>query len=124
MEWTRVCHQYSISVKPIFPQITGSMVAGVLLSELVSLLNEDLEWIQDIEKRPFIQISNVEIIISDDNLLRFCHLTKNEFKTAKKILTDINLISVQKMKNNLCLYTIQEIEISKAIEKFERKEGK
>jgi hypothetical protein len=74
-------NQQPIAVYPIYIDITGSMTAGVLLSQV-------MYWDSKMEGNEFYK--------NDAEFMQETRLTQSEFKTAKKIIGDLPFITIQR----------------------------
>lgn len=74
-------NQQPIAVYPIYIDITGSLTAGVLLSQL-------LYWDSKMKGNEFYK--------NDAEFMQETRLTQSEFKTAKKIVGDLPFITIQR----------------------------
>lgn len=73
--------QQPIAVYPIYIDITGSMTAGVLLSQV-------MYWDSKMKGNEFYK--------NDAEFMQETRLTQSEFKTAKKIIGDLPFITIQR----------------------------
>jgi len=74
-------NQQPIAVYPIYIDITGSMTAGVLLSQV-------MYWDSKMKGNEFYK--------NDAEFMQETRLTQSEFKTAKKIIGDLPFITIQR----------------------------
>lgn len=74
-------HQQPIAVYPIYIDITGSMTSGVLLSQI-------MYWNS--------KMKGVEFYKSDAELMQETRLTQSEFKTAKKLISQLSFLKIEK----------------------------
>lgn len=74
-------NQQPIAVYPIYIDITGSMTAGVLLSQV-------MYWDSKMKGNEFYK--------NDAEFMQETRLTQSEFKTAKKIIGDLPFIAIQR----------------------------
>ncbi len=73
----RQLNQRPIAYYPLYKDLTNSTTAGVILSQL-------MYWFSKKDK----------FYKTDDDLLKETHLSKNELRTAKKTLKNLNFISI------------------------------
>jgi len=74
-------NQQPIAVYPIYIDITGSMTAGILLSQV-------MYWDSKMKGNEFYK--------NDAEFMQETRLTQSEFKTAKKIVGDLPFITIQR----------------------------
>ena len=74
-------NQQPIAVYPIYIDITGSLTAGVLLSQL-------LYWDSKMKGNEFYK--------NDSELMQETRLTQSEFKTAKKMISQLSFMHIER----------------------------
>ena len=76
----KALHQRPIAVYPIYIDLTGSVTAGLMLSQL-------LYWLERVDR---------EVWKTDAEIMQETRLTQTEFKNAKKVISGLKFMSVTK----------------------------